>query len=256
MRLVEDGGVRLRARVARGELHLALGAVPSGEELRARSLFPVWVLAVMPSGHRLARRRAFEVAELDDESVLLLRRDFASRLRFDAACEAARVRPRILLEAGDPHSLVSLARGGHGIAVVPSTPLFSRSRLHVAPLLRSGALGAAAPHPRLKSRRVAIWRRRMIALVGARPIGHTSVQVPWPWQRASASSDSSTDQRAAVPASRESRWSVKARVSAAGPGNCGLWATIVHADRHMPQPMHSMAGSISRRSADVAGISA
>src|SRR2546422_3194677 len=48
VRLVEDGGVRLRARVARGELHLALGAVPTGDDLRARPLFPVWVLAVMP----------------------------------------------------------------------------------------------------------------------------------------------------------------------------------------------------------------
>jgi len=138
VRLVEDGGVRLRARVARGELHLALGAVPSGDELRARPLFPVWVLAVMPAGHRLARRRAFEVAELDGETVMLLRRDFASRLRFDAACEAARARPRVLLEGNDPHSLVSLARGGHGIAVVPSTTLFSRGGLRVAPLLRSG----------------------------------------------------------------------------------------------------------------------
>src|SRR5262249_62095872 len=74
VRLVEDGGVRLRARVARGELHLALGGVPSGEDLRARPLFPVWVLAVMPPGHRLGHRRAFEVAELDGETLLLLRR--------------------------------------------------------------------------------------------------------------------------------------------------------------------------------------
>lgn len=144
VRLVEDGGVRLRARVARGELHLALGAVPSGEELRARPLFPVWVLAVMASRHPLARRRTVEVAEIADVPVLLLRRDFASRLRFDAACEAARIRPRVLIEAGDPHSLVSLARGGHGVAIVPSTTLFGRSGLHVAPLLRGGrAIGGS-----------------------------------------------------------------------------------------------------------------
>ncbi len=138
VRLIEDGGMRLKTRVQRGELHLALGAVPTGEELRSRPLFPVWVLAVMPSRLPLARRRTLEVAELDRQNVLLLRRDFASRLRFDAACEAARIRPRVLLEAGDPHSLVSLARGGHGIAVVPSTTLFSRAGLHVAPLVRGG----------------------------------------------------------------------------------------------------------------------
>src|SRR5262249_56187220 len=97
--VVGEGGVGWRGGVARGELHLALGAVPSGEDLLARPLFPVWVLAVMPPGHRLGRRQAFEVGELDGETVMLLRRDFASRLRFDAACEAARARPRVLLEA-------------------------------------------------------------------------------------------------------------------------------------------------------------
>jgi LysR family transcriptional regulator, cyn operon transcriptional activator len=138
VRLIEDGGMRLKTRVQRGELHLALGAVPAGDELRARPLFPVWVLAVMPAKSALARGRTLEVAELDEQPVLLLRRDFASRLRFDAACEAARIRPHVLLEAGDPHSLVSLARGGHGIAIVPSTTLFSRAGLRVLPLVRGG----------------------------------------------------------------------------------------------------------------------
>ena len=61
---------------------------------------------------------------------------------------------------------------------------------------------------------------------------------------------------ASAPASRESRASVNARFSAAGPGNRALCATIVQADTHMPQPMHSIAGSMSRRSAEPAGISA
>lgn len=144
VRLIEDGGMRLKTRVQRGELHLALGAVPTGDELRAKPLFPVWVLAVMASRTPLARRRTLDVAELDQTDVLLLRRDFASRLRFDAACEAARVRPRVLLEAGDPHSLVSLARDGHGIAIVPSTTVFSRAGLHAAPLTRGGrAIGGS-----------------------------------------------------------------------------------------------------------------
>src|SRR5256886_13222062 len=33
-----------------------------------------------------------------------------------------------------------------------------------------------------------------------------------------------------------------------GPGKRALWAMIVHADRHIPQPMHSIAWSISWRS--------
>jgi DNA-binding transcriptional LysR family regulator len=138
VRLIEDGGMRLKTRVQRGELHLALGAVPTGDDLRARPLFPVWVLAVMPSRSPLARRKTLDVSELDQAAVLLLRRDFASRLRFDAACEAARGRPHALREAGAPHSLGSLARGGPRIAIVPSTTVFGRAGLHVAPLVRNG----------------------------------------------------------------------------------------------------------------------
>ena len=74
VRLIEDGGMRLKTRVQRGELHLALGAVPTGDDLRSRSLFPVWVLAVMPSRSPHARRKTLDVAELDHASVLLLRR--------------------------------------------------------------------------------------------------------------------------------------------------------------------------------------
>lgn len=144
IRLVEDSGMRLKARVASGELHLALGAVPSGEDLRGRTLFPVWVLAVMACRHRLACRRTLEVTDIGDEVVLLLDRLDEARLRFDRACEASRVRPPVFLEARDPHSLVSLARGRHGIAVVPSTTLFSRAGLHVAPLVCGGqAIGGS-----------------------------------------------------------------------------------------------------------------
>jgi DNA-binding transcriptional LysR family regulator len=160
VRLVEDGGLRLKTRVQRGELHLALGAVPTGDELEARPLFPVWVLAVTPAKTRPTRGKTLDVAALDRQPVLLLRRDFASRLRLDAACEAARVHPHVLLEAGDPHSLVSLARGGHGIAVVPSTTQFSRAGLHVVPLVRNGrAIGGAT---------AAVWDARRHLPVYAR----------------------------------------------------------------------------------------
>ena len=60
----------------------------------------------------------------------------------------------------------------------------------------------------------------------------------------------------AWPASRESRTRVNARFSAAGPGKRALWATIVQADTHIPQPMHSMAASISLPLGRPAGISA
>jgi DNA-binding transcriptional LysR family regulator len=138
LHLTEDGGIRLLTLVERGDLHLAVGAVPAEKPLRARRIFPYCVLAVTAESHRLGRRRTVELAELRDEPLLLLRRDFGSRATFDAACREAGVRPRSLFESGEPHSLLALAEQGHGVAVVPSTVLFDAWRVHVAPIVHAG----------------------------------------------------------------------------------------------------------------------
>jgi DNA-binding transcriptional LysR family regulator len=44
------------------------------------------------------------------------------------------VKPRIALESGSAHALLSLAKAGFGIAVLPSTVLYGGG-LHVVPLL-------------------------------------------------------------------------------------------------------------------------
>ena len=80
--------------------------------------------------------------------------------------------------------------------------------------------------------------------VGDNSMGQTSVQLACPWQRNRASSERRSRHRSAPAPSLLSVMSVKARLSAAGPVNCSFQLTIVQADRHAPQPMHSMARSI------------
>jgi LysR family cyn operon transcriptional activator len=138
LQLIEDGGARLLERLEAGELHLALtfGGDP---RFRWRLLFPGRLLAVVPAGHRLARRRTVEVADLVQEALLLLRPGFGSRGWFDAVCRVLHARPRVLLESGAPGTLIALAREGHGIALVPSTHRFPRDRVRVMPVLHAGA---------------------------------------------------------------------------------------------------------------------
>ena len=138
LQLVEGGGVQLLDRLEAGEIHLALtfGGDP---RFRWRLLFPGRLLAVVPAGHRLARRRTVEVADLVQEVLLLLRPGFGSRGWFDAACRVLHARPRILLESGAPGTLIALAREGHGIAIIPSTHRFPRARVRVIPVLHAGA---------------------------------------------------------------------------------------------------------------------
>src|SRR5262249_45414772 len=86
--------------------------------LGTRLLFPALIWAGLPSTHRFARRCGLDVAELADESLLLLHRSFGSREWFDFACNVAHIRPCVLLESAAPHTLIALAEVGYGIAVV------------------------------------------------------------------------------------------------------------------------------------------
>lgn len=138
VQLVEEGGVAMPRRLELGDVHLALMAVDD-DRFRIRLLYPVRGVAVVPNEHRLSRRRTIEVAELADEPLLLLRSEFASREWFETACRVARIRPRVLLESGAPHTAVSLAAAGYGIAVVPSTVVFPARHVRGIPLLQGGA---------------------------------------------------------------------------------------------------------------------
>ena len=102
-------------------------------------LAPLYVLAVLPKSHRLGRGATLEIGELADELLLLPRRDFASREWFDAACQIAHMRPRVLLESGAPSTLVALARVAYGIAIVPSNVRIPRGGLRAVPLVQRGA---------------------------------------------------------------------------------------------------------------------
>jgi LysR family transcriptional regulator, cyn operon transcriptional activator len=136
--LVEDGGSRLPSRLERGDVDVA--QMPAGEDrFSGRTLYPMHVLAVLPSGHRLSRRVVLDVTELVNEPLLRLSSSFASHGWFEAACHVARIRPRVLLESVAPQTLIALALTGHGIAVVPSSGRIPRTGVRAAVLVHRGA---------------------------------------------------------------------------------------------------------------------
>ena len=100
---------------------------------------PMHLLIVLPRKHRLGRHRAVEIAELAEEPLLVLQSKFASRAWFEAACRAARIQPRLLLESAVPQTLVALAARGHGIAILPSNVTVLRGAVVALPLLRRAA---------------------------------------------------------------------------------------------------------------------
>jgi LysR family cyn operon transcriptional activator len=135
--LVEEGGARMSERLERGDVHLA--CMPAGgTRFHGRLLFPIHVLAALLPTHRLGRRAMLEIAELGDEPLLLLRRDFGSRAWFDAACDIAHIRPKVLLESAAPHTLIALAATGRGIAILPSSAHVPAGTVRAVPLVLRG----------------------------------------------------------------------------------------------------------------------
>jgi DNA-binding transcriptional LysR family regulator len=136
--LKEAGGTQLGDLLDRGDIEVAI--MPAGDaRSEGRTLYPMLLLAVLPEGHSLSRRPLIEVAELENEPLLLLSRGFASHAWFEAACQIAHVEPRVILESAAPQAVIALARTGHGIAVVPSPVRIPREGVRIKTVVHRGA---------------------------------------------------------------------------------------------------------------------
>ena len=134
--LVEDGGARLPTRLEQGDVHLAI--MPAGNDFPGQLLYPMYLLAVASSAYPLTDGAFLEIEKLAERPVLLLGREFASRGWFEAGCQMAHIKPRVLLESAAPQTIVALARANYGIAVVPSPVSIQRNGVHAVPLVHRG----------------------------------------------------------------------------------------------------------------------
>ena len=82
----------------------------------------------------LGPHRTIEVADLAGLPLLLLESGFGFRRAFDAASRMAGLKPTILFESRNPHTLLALAEAGHGIAIVPSQLQCRRYQLRIVGL--------------------------------------------------------------------------------------------------------------------------
>ena len=124
VRLIEGIGAKVLDMVEQGEVQLAItvdAAVPAGNDhFGSRPLPPVRFSAAHYNLPELEHRQSIDIRGLAPYRLLLLDTSFVIRKRFDAACRLAGVRPDIRFEGSSPHTLLSLAEAGHGIAIIPS----------------------------------------------------------------------------------------------------------------------------------------
>jgi DNA-binding transcriptional LysR family regulator len=114
--------------------------MPEGEpRFHSRLLSPNCLVAVLPRTHPLRRRVVLDITELVGEPLLLSSHGFASREWFYTACQATHIKPRVIFESTTPHTLIALAAGDHGIAVLPTAVLIPRERVCIVSLVQNGA---------------------------------------------------------------------------------------------------------------------
>lgn len=131
-------GPALFSALERGEIDVAITRYAHSAFLEAELAFPLYVLAVLASGHRLCKRPSLAVQDLRSERVLIGPSSVVSRRLFESACRASGIRPRISFESIEFNALIALAEAQQGVAVVPSTADWRGRAVNALPLHHRG----------------------------------------------------------------------------------------------------------------------
>jgi DNA-binding transcriptional LysR family regulator len=153
--VLDDHLQRLIPRLEAGELDLALiyesDALPdvSARDLRRTPLLDDVYRVLLPSGHRLARRRrALELADLAEEPWIGGSPVSAWYRIVREACRACGFEPTVEFTTDDHVAVQSLVVAGLGVSVVPGL-----AAAHPMPGLEVRVLGAGAPVRRISAAR-------------------------------------------------------------------------------------------------------
>jgi LysR family hydrogen peroxide-inducible transcriptional activator len=135
-----------------GELDVAILALPyEAPGLEVLPLYDEEFRVVAPARHRLTRKKAVAVDELDTDELLLLPVGHCLRDQVLESCHEFSRPPPPGRQGNSLETLRSMVASGLGITVLPATALTAR---YATPLVKS--IEFAAPHPK---RRVAlVWR--------------------------------------------------------------------------------------------------
>jgi LysR family transcriptional regulator, hydrogen peroxide-inducible genes activator len=146
--VVEDVTVTLLDRLRAGLIDLAIMALPArGHDLECFPLGTERLFAILPKGHRLAKKNSVRMKDLREEPFLLLKDDHCFRDTAMEVCKRARVMPQIVFESGQFSSILGMVAAGMGVSIVPEMALERRqdcSFVLVADESASRTIGVAA----------------------------------------------------------------------------------------------------------------
>lgn len=114
----EDVSLSLAAALRRDELDLAFITV-SANGLDAHKIASEPLVAIVPPGHPLAKRRRLRASDLAEETFVAFREGASIRQRFEAVAVAAGFAPTIAFETNQVQRMRALVSQGLAVGIVP-----------------------------------------------------------------------------------------------------------------------------------------
>jgi DNA-binding transcriptional LysR family regulator len=127
--LEEDPAAVYAALRTRADLAISTDRAPQDAASTRLAIMPIW--AFVPPGHRWSGRSSVTLAELADETTLLLPGNYKPRQVLDRAIADAGLTLRRPIEVTSPQLGQALAAAGRGMAVVSDDPRFGLHGLRI-----------------------------------------------------------------------------------------------------------------------------
>ena len=158
--LTEEKTETLLARLREGRLDAALLALPlHDDQLHAEVLFDEPFLLAVPTQHRLARRKALAIDDLESESLLLLEDGHCLRDQALDVCQLAGASERDGFRATSLETLRQMVAANVGITLLPLLAVRP-------PVVQSDAIHLLPFRGQPPSRRIALVWRKSSAMKG------------------------------------------------------------------------------------------
>jgi len=124
IRTEESNSVALLGKLADAQVDCAMVRLPLDcGEMKVTPLVQEKMIAVLPSGHALGRRRQIDLKQLAADPFILYPRAINPELHdaIISACRAAGFSPRVEMESPQISSSVNMAAAGFGVAIIPES---------------------------------------------------------------------------------------------------------------------------------------
>lgn len=128
LRVEERSGGEIETGVADGTLDLGISFKPTGaRELDVNHLFDEQMVLVVSRKHPFAGRKRIRLADLRDERLCLLTRDYCTRRIVDQSFSEAGVAPDVAVEVTSVEACVNIAAAGGPATILPQLAVSRKS---------------------------------------------------------------------------------------------------------------------------------